>query len=70
MSLPLKLDAPWPQVKDRLKEHNTQLTDEDLAYSPGQEDALLERLQKKMKKSKDEIRAYIESVSSNSSQAG
>ena len=70
MSSSLKLDAPWPEVKDRLKEHNTQLTDEDLAYSPDQEDALLERLARKMKKSKDEIRAYIESVSSNSTQSG
>ena len=65
----LKLQKPWDRVKETLKEINVDLTDEDLAYQPGQEEQLLERLEKKMKKSKDEIKALIESVSANKGKA-
>ena len=34
----LNLQKPWEQVKETLKEINLELTDEDLAYQPGQED--------------------------------
>lgn len=43
----LHLAAPWPQVKELLKEANGNLTDEDLEYEPGHEQVLLERLAKK-----------------------
>jgi hypothetical protein len=65
----LKLQKPWERVKEALKEINIDLTDEDLAYQPGQEEQLLERLEKKMKKSKPEIKALIESVSANKGKA-
>lgn len=65
----LKLQKPWDTVKETLKEINVELTDEDLAYEPGQEEQLLERLEKKMKKSKQEIKALIESVSANEGKA-
>ena len=61
----LQLAAPWPQVKELLKEANSDLSDEDLEYEPGREDELLERLSKKMERNRDHIRAWIESVSSN-----
>ena len=64
-----KLQKSWESVKDALKEINVELTDDDLAYQPGQEDQLLERLEKKMKKSKAEIKALIESVSANKGKA-
>jgi uncharacterized protein YjbJ (UPF0337 family) len=66
----LKLQAPWEQVKERLKENDVHLSDEDLDYIPGQEDKLLERLQGKLGKNKEEIRAYIESISANDDAAG
>lgn len=66
----LRLTGPWDEVKEKLKETNINLTDEDLVYQPGQEDALLERLQKKIKKSKEEIRDLIESISENKGKAG
>jgi uncharacterized protein YjbJ (UPF0337 family) len=66
----LKLKAPWDQVKERLKESDVYLTDEDLAYTDGQEDELLERLQAKMGKDKADIRAFIESISANEDAAG
>jgi hypothetical protein len=70
MQAPLKLHAPWDEVRELLKEVNTSLTDDDLDYDPEREDELLERLQLKMNKSKDQLRAWIESVSSNTGMAG
>lgn len=64
-----KLKKPWDQVKEDLKENNIELTDEDLDYIPGKEDELLERLEKKMKLSKEEIKAIIESISENEGKA-
>ena len=43
----LKLEAPWEEVKEKLKEVNGDLTDEELEYVPGQETVLLEGLGKK-----------------------
>lgn len=65
----LKLQKPWEWVKEALKEINVELTDDDLVYQPGQEEQLLERLEKKLKKSKPEIKALIESVSANEGKA-
>lgn len=65
-----KLSAPWDEVKEKLKEMNVNLTDEDLAYHPGKEDELLEGLKQKINKSKEEIRKLIESVSANKGKAG
>jgi hypothetical protein len=65
----LKLNAPWPHVKEMLKENNIELTDEDLEYKEGQEDVLLERLSFKMNKDKQAVKDYIESVSSNKGKA-
>ena len=67
---PLKLHAPWEEVKEQLKETNIHLTDEDLAYQPGKEEDLLDRLQEKMNKSKEDIRCLIESISANKGIAG
>ncbi|HTE12169.1 MAG TPA: hypothetical protein VK645_14395 [Chitinophagaceae bacterium] len=61
----LQLEKPWKFVKEKLMEHNTELTDEDLNYEKGKEDELLERLSKKMSRSKQEIKEWIESMSFN-----
>lgn len=61
----LKLEAPWPEVKEQLQEINTDLTDEDLAYEQGKEKELLERLSRKLNKSIPEVKGWIESVSHN-----
>ena len=65
----LKLEKSWEMVKETLKEINVELTDDDLAYQPGQENELFDRIEKKMKKSKAEIKALIESVSTNKGKA-
>ena len=66
----LNLRTPWSEVKERLKENDITLTDDDLDLQPGYEDALLERLSVKMNRSPEEIRAYIESVANNEDKAG
>ena len=66
----LNLRSPWPEVRERLKENDMNLTDQDLEYRPGEEEELLERLSGKMNKSKREVKEYIESVSSNEDKAG
>jgi len=38
----LKLEAPWDEVKEMLREINVDLTDEDLGYEKGKEKQLLE----------------------------
>ena len=49
----LKLAGSWEEVREKLKETNIDLTDEDLAYEPGKEDELLERLQQKNKQTQE-----------------
>lgn len=61
----LNLEAPWEEVKEMLQEINLNLTDEDLAYQPGKEKELLERLAAKLNKTVPEVKAWIESVSHN-----
>jgi hypothetical protein len=61
----LTLEAPWSEVRAMLQEINTDLTDEDLLYERGKEDELLDRLSRKLNKSKLEIKGWIESVSHN-----
>ena len=60
-----RLEVPWETVKERMKENDINLTDEDLEYIPGKEEELIQRLEKIMKRSRDQVVAYIESISSN-----
>jgi len=66
----LQLNKPWDEVRNRIKEQNIELTDEDLDLKPGKENELLENLQTKMHKSKEEIKKWIESLSVNEAQSG
>jgi hypothetical protein len=61
----LNLQAPWEEVKEKLKEVHIDLTDADLMYEPGNEQELLERVSHKIKKDIFSTKAWIESVSSN-----
>lgn len=61
----LKLEAPWNEVKEMLKEINMDLTDEDLSYERGNENEMLERVSRKLNKSVPEVKSWIESVSHN-----
>lgn len=61
----LTLHTSWEEVKEKIKERNIGITDEDLDFEPGKEDALLERLAAKMERSKEEVKRFIESISYN-----
>ena len=58
----LQLKGNWNEIKGKLKQKYGQLTDQDLTFAEGKEDELLGRLQKKLGKTKDELRAEIEAM--------
>jgi hypothetical protein len=66
----LNLKTSWDEVKERLKENDMELSDEDLEYEPGKEDELLKRLEAKLNKSPEQLKQYIESISANKPKAG
>jgi len=63
MDKKLKLEKPWDEVKEILKEARTDLTDADLDYNGDDATKLIERLSKKMDRSPEHIKAWIESAS-------
>ena len=58
----LQFKGGWNEVKGKLKQKYGQLTDDDLTFAEGKDDELLGRLQKRLGKTKEEIRAEIESM--------
>jgi uncharacterized protein YjbJ (UPF0337 family) len=61
----LQIKGSWNELKGKLKPLKQQygnLTDDDVVFSEGKEDELLGRLQKKLGKSKDEVRQMIEKL--------
>jgi uncharacterized protein YjbJ (UPF0337 family) len=58
----LQIRGSWNELKGKLKQQYGNLTDNDLVFSEGKEDELLGRLQKKLGKSKDEVRQMIEKL--------
>ncbi len=66
----LKLQTNWEEVKERLKENDVTISDEDLQYEPGGEEELIKRLSAKMNKSPEDVKRYIESLSANKPKAG
>jgi uncharacterized protein YjbJ (UPF0337 family) len=58
----LQMKGNWNEVKGKLKQKYGQLTDDDLTFAEGKEDELLGRLQKRLGRTKDELRAEIGKV--------
>jgi uncharacterized protein YjbJ (UPF0337 family) len=58
----LELKGNWNEVKGKLKQKYGQLTDDDLSFAAGKEDELLGRLQKKLGKSKEDLRTELETL--------
>jgi uncharacterized protein YjbJ (UPF0337 family) len=56
----LQITGSWNEIKGKLKRQYGNLTDDDLAFAEGKEDELLGRVQKRLGKSKDEVRQMIE----------
>ena len=66
----LNLQSSWEEVKEKMKENDHRLTDEYLEYTIGNEEELIQHLEKVMGKSREQVIAYIESISANSGLAG
>jgi uncharacterized protein YjbJ (UPF0337 family) len=58
----LSIKGNWNEVAGKLKQKYAVLTDDDLLFTEGKSEELLGRLQKKIGKSKEEIRTLIEKV--------
>ena len=58
----LQMQGSWNEIKGKLKQQYGNLTDDDLTFAEGKDDELLGRLQKKLGKTKDEVRQMIEKL--------
>ena len=58
----LQFKGSWNEIKGKLKQSYGNLTDDDLVFAEGRDDELMGRLQKKLGKTKDEIRLMIEKL--------
>jgi uncharacterized protein YjbJ (UPF0337 family) len=59
-----KIKGNWNEIKGKIKQEYAELTDDDLTYQEGKEDEMLGRLQKKMGKTKEEVKSWIDSIGS------
>jgi uncharacterized protein YjbJ (UPF0337 family) len=58
----LQFKGTWNEIKSKLKQKYGELTDNDLTFAEGKDDELLGRLQKRLGKTKDELRREIEKL--------
>jgi uncharacterized protein YjbJ (UPF0337 family) len=58
----LQFKGSWNEVKGKLKQKYGQLTDDDLTFAEGKDDELLGRLEQKLGKTKEDLRAEIENL--------
>ena len=58
----LRFKGSWNETKGKLKQKYGQLTDDDLTFAEGKDEELLGRLQKKLGKSKEELRTELEGL--------
>jgi uncharacterized protein YjbJ (UPF0337 family) len=56
------MKGSWNEIKGKLKQSYGNLTDDDLVFAEGKDDELVGRLQKKLGKSKEEVRQMIEGL--------
>jgi uncharacterized protein YjbJ (UPF0337 family) len=55
----LRLKGTWNEAKGKLKQKYGELTDDDLMFAEGKEDELVGRLEKRLGKTKDEVRKEL-----------
>ena len=58
----LKLKGNWNEVKGKIKQKYSNLTDDDLLYEEGKDDELLGKIQQKIGQAKEEVKKWIESL--------
>ena len=55
----LEIKGTWNEIKGKLKQKYGNLTDDDLTFAEGKDDELLGRLQKKLGRTKEQIREEL-----------
>jgi uncharacterized protein YjbJ (UPF0337 family) len=55
----LSMKGNWKEIAGKLKQQFANLTDDDLLFAEGKEEELLGRLQKKLGKTKEEVRTLV-----------
>lgn len=55
----VSIEGNWKEISGKLKQRYANLTDDDVLFAEGKEEELLGRLQKKLGKTKEEIRKVI-----------
>lgn len=60
----LRIKGNWNEIKGKIKSSYGDLTDDDLAYEEGKEDEFLGRLQKKLGKSREEVKDWLKQFNS------
>jgi uncharacterized protein YjbJ (UPF0337 family) len=58
----LHLKGSWNEIKGKLKQKYGDLTDDDLTFAEGKEDEMLGRLQKRLGRTKEDVRREIETM--------
>ena len=58
----LQIKGAWNELKGKLKQKYGELTDDDLTFAEGKEDELYGRLQKRLGKTKEQIRQELETL--------
>ncbi len=58
----LQFKGSWNEIKGKLKQQYGNLTDDDLVFAEGKDDELIGRLQKRLGKSKEEVRQMVEKL--------
>ena len=58
----LQMKGSWNEIKGKLKQKYGQLTDDDLMFAEGKEEELLGRLEKRLGRTRDELRSEIEKM--------
>lgn len=58
----LRLKGSWNEVKGKMKKQYAALTDDDLKYEEGKDDEFIGRVQKKIGKSADEVKKWVENL--------
>jgi len=55
----LEIKGNWNEIKGKLKQKYAELTDDDLTFTEGKDEELLGRLQKKLGRTKEDLRKEI-----------
>ena len=55
----VSIEGNWKEISGKLKQRYANLTDDDVLFAEGKEEEVMGRLQKKLGKTKEELRKVI-----------